>query len=329
MGRVGEPFKILKLCFDMVRVFGYPNVMRVDGPSTTELHPNRREELGRLAERLREVERRSAPACAPVRLPWAEGESAGAGCVGEVGVGAVHEWVGLLEEAAHPLVAPPPSPSPSPLPSLPSVRPRAGGPGAWVPPVTILAHVAAAAARSLGGGEVGEAAGVVVWIGARVWPTWAVWREAAAAAGVSPHRHVLVDPPDEEARAWAIDLALRRPGTVVAADASGLERRTRASSSRRFQLAAESSGSIALLAHPPDAEARVSFAATRWTVTAAVSPTGGARWEVGLVRRKGLRAMDSPRWTVERAPGGLVLADSLLAGVPAARDGRGPSRAAS
>ncbi|MFM9994226.1 MAG: ImuA family protein [Phycisphaerales bacterium] len=171
----------------------------------------------------------------------------------------------------------------------------------WSPPLLILLHLSVLAARPRAW---------TVWIGRRVWPYG-----RTLAAGLP--RSLLIDPPDEPARLWAIDLALRTPGLVVVADGSSFD----LVGTRRLQLAAEAGGSLGLIARPARDLSSLSAAATRW----AVRPSAGAseRWRVRLVRCKGARAgAGGEEWALERTDdGGIALA-------PEVRRGRGASAAA-
>lgn len=188
----------------------------------------------------------------------------------------------------------------------------------WSPPLLTLVHLAHQAThRALG---IGEGARWTVWVGRRVWPYGhALVQRGTATQTLS--RSLFIDAPECGSRLWSIDAALRCPGTVVVADASRLD----TAGSRRLQLAAEAGGSIGLFARPPQELGWISLASTRWVVSPCVAPGFGlvlgdlehrpegrchdwrGRWTVRLVRRKGMPAMDSHQWTVERCEdGGLV-----------------------
>ncbi|MCC6952134.1 MAG: hypothetical protein IT433_11915 [Phycisphaerales bacterium] len=171
----------------------------------------------------------------------------------------------------------------------------------WVPPLLMLAHLARRAGRAWS-----------VWIGRRVW----LHGHAACAALGGPERSLWVDAPDAGSRLWAIEAALRCPGVVVIADGSGFD----SAASRRLQLAAASCGALGVLARPAAELAEISFASTRWAVSPA--PGGGLapRWMLTLVRCKGVRAVDSPRWMIERTrDGGLGCLSPELADGPGAQ----------
>jgi protein ImuA len=96
-------------------------------------------------------------------------------------------------------------------------------------------------------------------------------------------RSIFVAPPDDGARLWSIDLALRC-AAVAAVIADG--RRLTMAATRRLQLAAEAGGALALLARPAAELSQLSAAATRWQVT---TVPGRARpcWSIELLRWKG------------------------------------------
>jgi hypothetical protein len=164
----------------------------------------------------------------------------------------------------------------------------------WTAPLLLFAHLA----RQCAGESSDSRGGLIVWIGRRLWPQpQALMMHGAADPRPHPryaalHRTLLVDPPSEDDRLWAIDLCLRSPAVAfVAADAGGLKH----AHSRRLQLAAESGksggagGALALLARPVRELAIASAAATRWRIGRLASPTTRPRWMVQLVRCKGVQ----------------------------------------
>ena len=194
--------------------------------------------------------------------------------------GATHELLGSSCDASTP------------------IKRRRGG--EWDPPLVLLSRLAAAAAGP---------DGWTVWIGC------CVWSRMASAATL--RRSLFIDPPDAGARDWAIDAALRCPGLTVVADGSGLD----AAASRRVQLAAETGGTVGLVARPPWDAGEITFAWTRWLVAPAPHEDGSltSRWSVRLVRCKGMHAVDSHSWTIERdARGGVVALSSEVADRPGA-----------
>jgi hypothetical protein len=183
--------------------------------------------------------------------------------------------------------------------------------GRWLPPHTLLIHLAW---RAIDSGSTG----LVVWIGRRVWPhacalarfttenTEFTERDFGFArkrlAWIPPDLNVpsssvpsvfsvvnlisqsiFLDLPDDASRLWAIDLALRNPAVnVVISDGS----RFRMAESRRLQLAAERGRTLALIARPSWEAAELSAAATRWRVCRTPSPSLAPRWIVELLRCK-------------------------------------------
>lgn len=164
--------------------------------------------------------------------------------------GAIHEWMGLV----------------------------------GVPPISLLVHTAAQAAVAT---HAGSPAAWLVCIGREVWPTPSA---IISAGGGDLLRHLLlIDPPTESDRHWAIELALRSESLIVIADASGVDMAT----SRRLQLAAESGQSLGLLARPPRDAQAMSVATTRWLVQPVPTHASSPRWRVTLARCKGLQSSQS------------------------------------
>lgn len=164
---------------------------------------------------------------------------------------------------------------------------RLGGIHEWfgdIPPLCILADAARSLLRQ------GTIAGVF-WIGRRCWPYPALLNDELL-------RHsVLLDPTDDAARLWAVDVALRCESPVaVIADAERLS----LSNSRRLQLAAVAGGGLALLARPSWELDQLSAACTRWSVRPEPS-RGRPRWTVALLRNKDRPVLmdEPPSWTVE------------------------------
>jgi len=190
----------------------------------------------------------------------------------------VHEWFGLGDT---------------------SCMPR------WIPPLGILLYLARRSLRAAGDGRAG-----VVWIGRRCWPFL---------QGLSPddrrvllRQSIFIDPPDDMSRLWAIDLAARCPAVAaVVADGSRLDM----AATRRLQLAAESGSALVLCARPPGEIDHLSAATTRWRVRCASSADKIPRWNVQLLRCKGMRPLG--QWTVEwrsaqaQTQGGVVVHAAL------------------
>jgi hypothetical protein len=233
--------------------------------------------------------------------------------------GVLHEWFGLVE---------------------PEISAPSRGRGRWSPPLCLLSHLALQALITPDPEEEedGTAAerdrGWVVWVGRRIWPYPRVLlrtpisnRSSCGFRGISASpadrrllgRSLLIDPPDEAARLWAVDLALRSPAvTAIVADGSALAM----AETRRMQLAAETGGTLALLARPPDELRALSAAATRWCVRSLPSDADRPRWSVELVRRKGAGG-----WRQVRSDPGVRGADDRAANVAAHAPGERTRRA--
>jgi protein ImuA len=147
----------------------------------------------------------------------------------------------------------------------------------------------------------------VIWIGRALWPYGpALWHIEPALLA----RSIFIDPPDDAARLWAIDLALRCGAfAAVIADGSAIKM----AHSRRLQLAAASGNAVGLLARPPWEHRELSAAATRWRVQAwrvaehEESAVAGPRWLATLVRCKGRQVLSDHgrghlprRWVLEQ-----------------------------
>lgn len=197
---------------------------------------------------------------------------------GGLALGSVHEWFGLHDGA----------------------EARGEERGGWLPPLTVLLHLARRAST--------HRAGLVVWIGARCHPSPpAMPRDLLS-------RSLFVSCDTRDQRVWAIDLSLRCAGVcAIIADASGLTM----AESRRCQLAAaaggvgEVGGALALLARPARERAHLSAARTRWLVCSASFTEHGPGWSIDLLRCKGVRPTpeDARRWVVrhEHATGDVYL----------------------
>jgi len=198
-------------------------------------------------------------------------------------------------------------------------------------PLLIFTHLARQTLHAtLQGAGVGGSRTCVVWIGRRVWPYPCAIVPAPASSTAPRHsllnHSLFVDAPDDAARLWAIDLAVRCPAVAcVIADGSGLS----LAHTRRLQLAASSSasesigdhaiagdnsggtgasgGALVLLARPPADQRTLSCAATRWLVVPARSPetavpavTGGVGLTALGENHGWLTTEESagPRWSV-------------------------------
>ena len=183
------------------------------------------------------------------------------------------------------------------------------------PALGLLTHVA----RSALGPEQG---GWVIWIGRSCWPyPPSLW---CGDADRLLEQSIFVDPPDDAARLWSIDLAARsRTISAVVADGDRLGM----AATRRLQLSARAGRSVVLLARSHTELGELSAASIRWLVRPALSPGTSPRWEVELLRCKGVRRAngmeDQKTWFLEwRDAQGLIALPADL------RCGQDPSRAA-
>jgi protein ImuA len=175
----------------------------------------------------------------------------------------------------------------------------------WMPPMCVLADLARRAVAQ-------RAVAHVLWVGRRLWPYPLLFDQHREVL----RRSILIDPPDNASRLWAIDLALRTPSAVaVIADGEGLT----LPHTRRLQLAAATGGgggALCLLARPPGELDRLSAATTRWRITHALSSTMRPRWTLALLRNKDRPALtdEPPSWTVEwNHAQGLICIPAVLA----------------
>lgn len=197
----------------------------------------------------------------------------------------------------------------------------------WLPPLSILVHLARQASGSQWekhdeAGVGGRArAGLLVWIGEAVWPFPSTLVDHAADPLLA--RSIFIRASCPGARLWAADLALRSgAAAAVIADGSRFD----LSATRRLQLAAEGGGGggLCFLARPPWERAELSAAATRWRVRFAppvpaaypLIHTPTRRWTVELLRCKGVQptAAASRCWILEHDRAtrhGLVAAELL------------------
>lgn len=250
---------------------------------TTRPQPDR-SALGRLVERIREVEARGGGESGALTTGWASVDS-------------VLPQGGLRRDATHEVVSG--DVERSATPSM--------GRAAWEPPIALLRHFAVVNAAS---------EGWTVWIGRRVWP----YGPALGALAIT--RTLCIDPPDLGARDWVLDAALRCPGLVVVADASRLDaaasRRVQLAAEaggsvgflarpswERGEISFASSRWLVAPVPQDLGEGRTEVVSSRWVVT--------------LDRCKGLRRCDSQQWIVERdARGGVLTLASEVAHGPRA-----------
>ncbi len=177
-----------------------------------------------------------------------------------------------------------------------------------------------AAAALFAAGVLARGTGTVLWVLAR----HDLFAPALAGAGLHPDRVLYAEAGRPAAVLLVMEEGLRHPG--LAGVVGELDGRLSLTASRRLQLAAEATGSLALVlrrrrTHDDPALSEPSAAATRWRVAALPSPPplphapdtpggGRARWRLDLVRCRGAE----PRtWTVEAcdAQGRLGVAADL------------------
>jgi hypothetical protein len=238
-----------------------------------------------LVERIRAIERRFsqpvgsavASAKSSTLLPtgWPEVDAVlGGGLPG----GALHEWFGLA------------APAGTPFDDEVSKT-------AWTPPLCVMAHLVRQAFA------VRPGASWTVWVGQRCFPYPAVLVDPFQRDFRLLERSIFVGVSDPSARLWAVESALRSPAVgVVVADGS----RFNMAATRRVQLLAKNTDTLALLVRPSWEHHELSAAQTRWLVRREPATNEGPasfvnpRWIVELLRCKG-RQPDSARlvWALE------------------------------
>ena len=258
--------------------------------------------LDRLRLAMEALAHAGQPARATLATGWARDRSNrdgskldGSAPAADLAFGALHEWFGLASDAqsnAQPL-------APSLTKSL----------SLWTPPLSLLVHLAACSlaprssspASSITPVTPRAATPAILWIGQRVWPYGHALKRQPRLFDAS----ICINTHDKTQQFWAIDIALRSAGTgaVIIADASGLP----LAMSRRLQLAAESGGSLALLARPPWEERELSVAATRWRVRSAAGSSDTPRWSLTLMRCKGSQAHDTHSHILEQTHDGRLI----------------------
>jgi len=142
-----------------------------------------------------------------------------------------------------------------------------------------------------------QGAGLVIWIGRWVWPSVRalIGREGSRALLM---RSLWVDPGDADARAWALEQALRCDGVSMGVvDGTGFSRAL----SRRLQLAAGRSAvtcaegtrvrppALACVVRPCRERDALGSASTRWIVAPAPADAQdeSPQWNVRLLRARG------------------------------------------
>jgi hypothetical protein len=165
-------------------------------------------------------------------------------------------------------------------------------PQTWHPPMTIMAALAASAAKH------GADDARLVWIGRRCWPAFQLLDALDQDGRQLLARSIFLDPLTDVERFWAIGQAFRCPAIdAVIADGSHMT----PTISRRLQLAAENRGVLGLLARPFREINQPTYAATRWEVRPCASRHGQPEWCMTLRSCRGQqRGQDAPQnWTAQ------------------------------
>jgi hypothetical protein len=252
----------------------YPNKYRITPDLALGMgEPFVRCDLQQLAVAVEAIEQRSAMVASEshwrvfVSSGWPQIDAA---LTGGLAVGRVHEWF------------------------------TGGGDGVtckgepWHAPMCVFLHLARQVATAASQQGI---RGLIVWIGRRCWPYVCAAHRGDGASCFA--QSLLVDAPDDAARLWAIELALRSHAvSLVVADGSNLDM----SASRRLQLAAEAGGTLALLARPSWELDVLSASMTRWLVQPTPSTDDFPRWTVRLLRRKGVRPLPAQP-DLQQSPG--------------------------
>lgn len=254
--------------------------------------------LQRLRESCQAVSEPVKHPAVPLRLEPLDSSLPGGG----LSRGAVHEWIGVVDAMRQ------------------QQRSSSRGPSErWLPPLMMLIHAAAAALASAE-----HSSDRVVWIGREIWLYPSALREANTRGLVEGilSSSLFVRAACPAKRLWAADLALRsRAAAVVIVDGSTFD----FTATRRLQFAAETGGSLCLLARPPWEQAQLSAAKTRWRVECRPSPHFAPRWTVQLLRCKGVQptagASCGRTWTLElhRATRALRVVSDVLDGSGSAK----------
>lgn len=146
---------------------------------------------------------------------------------------------------------------------------------------------------------------------------------------LDPTRLLVVEAREQSDLLWAMEEGLRCKGIAAVLGETGSADLT---ATRRLLLAAEGNGSTAILLRPPTATTS-SAALTRWQVTSAPARStatssnkllrdiAASRWQVELLRARGVTNQTQPSWLMEwnDETGDLALASSPLdrsAGAP-------------
>lgn len=127
-----------------------------------------------------------------------------------------------------------------------------------------------------------------LWIGKRAWPT------PPALAGLTASHKTLaesffehslfIDPPNDAATLWAIDLALRSHAIdLIVAACPSITRTT----TQRLSIAAKKYGTTAILLRSHSDYAAASCAASRWSIAPTPSTKNAPAWRLSLAKLRG------------------------------------------
>jgi hypothetical protein len=127
-----------------------------------------------------------------------------------------------------------------------------------------------------------------LWIGKRAWPSppaLAGLTSNYASLSKSFFEHSLfIDPPNDSAALWAIDLALRSSAIdVIVAACPSISRTT----TQRLSLAAKKYGTTAILLRSHSDYATPSCASSRWSIAPTPSSHEAPSWRLSLAKLRG------------------------------------------
>lgn len=139
--------------------------------------------------------------------------------------------------------------------------------------------------------------GYLLWVGRRLWPTPQLLAQIGSSTAAESDwfsRSLFIDPPSTDKRLWTMLEALRSPAVrLIIGDGSKLK----FIDTRKLLLLARKSKAIVLLIRPPWEITTHSSATTKWLISMKTTPIESLRWDVELVRARGLAAPHT--WTIE------------------------------
>lgn len=154
------------------------------------------------------------------------------------------------------------------------------------PPLSLMALLAS---RTI---KLRQTRKLVIWIGARSWPTPFILQQINSELLCTS---IFIDPPGHRPLLWAIETALRsHAGAAVIAACA----RISPALSRRFSLAAASSGALGLILRPYKSQSVFSAAASRWRVESAPSKSRRPCLAIQLLKMRGEQPTQRS-WIVE------------------------------